>query len=48
MFGNTIEIIRNIMEFELITNESRADKIVSKPNFNNIIFYGDNIVGFEL
>ncbi|XP_054261608.1 uncharacterized protein LOC128985776 isoform X1 [Macrosteles quadrilineatus] len=48
MFGKTIENVRKRVNIELVTNEKRLNKLITKPNFKNRIIYGDNLCAVEL
>lgn len=47
MFGKTIENVRNRMNLELVNNEKRLNKLISKPSFLNRIIYNENLCAIE-
>ncbi|XP_054284895.1 uncharacterized protein LOC129001575 [Macrosteles quadrilineatus] len=48
MFGKTIENIRKRVCIELVSNEKRLNKLISKPTFKNRIIYDENLCSVEL
>lgn len=48
MFGKSIENIRNRMKLELVNNERKLNRLISKPNFRNRIIYSKDLCAVEL
>ncbi|XP_046666777.1 uncharacterized protein LOC124358524 [Homalodisca vitripennis] len=48
MFGKSIENVRKRPNIELVNNEKRLNKLISKPNFLNRIVYKENLCAVEL
>lgn len=48
MFGKTIENIRKRKNLELVCNDKRLNRLISKPTFSNRIIYNENLCAVEL
>lgn len=51
VFGKTCENLRKRIDFKLVSNEKRADRLISRPHFkhSNLFFTDDNyLVGIEM
>ena len=47
VFGKTMENVRKRMQFELVSNKNRLNKLIKKSTFVDRIIYGENIVGMH-
>src|SRR5206468_4160714 len=45
VFGKTMENVRKLMNFKLISDKTKFQKYVSKPNFINGVIFNENLVG---
>ena len=43
VFGKTMENIRNKVDIHLVTNEMRARKLISKPNYKHRTIFSENL-----
>ncbi|KAG8265999.1 hypothetical protein J6590_108378 [Homalodisca vitripennis] len=43
MFGKSIENVRDRLNIELVNNDRRLTKLISRPNFKNRIIYSENL-----
>ena len=48
VFGKTMENIRKHKDIKLVTNEKSYLKNVMKPNFENGVLFGENLMGCEM
>jgi hypothetical protein len=46
-FGKTMENVRNRINYELINNRTRADKVIAAPNFKRATVINKHLVGVE-
>ena len=46
-YGKTMEDVKNHMDFELVTDVKRYDKLVNEPTFKHTSIINENIVGVE-
>jgi len=47
-FGKTMENIRNRCQFDLVNNERRLLKLISRPNAKRSIRYNEDLIGIEM
>src|ERR1700759_1209421 len=47
VFGKTMENVRKRMNFMLISDKTKFEKYVSKPNFINGVIFNQNLVGVQ-
>ena len=48
VYGKSLENVRKRIDFQLVSNEQRLQKIVSNPRLKRMIRYTDNLVGLAL
>ena len=48
VFDKTMENIRNHKNIKLVTTKEKFTKLVRKLNFKSSIFFGENLMGFEM
>ena len=48
VFGKTMENVRNRVDVRLVTNESKAKKLVSKPNYHHSTIFCENLVAVQM
>ena len=48
VLGKTMENIRNRVDMQLVTNESQARKLISKPNFQHRTIFCENVVTINM
>jgi hypothetical protein len=48
VFGKTMENVRNRIDFRLINDEKKRDKLVKKPTFESIKIYNEHLVGINM
>ena len=48
VFGKTMENIRNRVDIRLVTNESQARKLISKPNYQHRTIFCENLAALHM
>jgi len=48
VFGKTMENIRNRVDVQLVKNESQAQKLVNKPNFESFKIFSENLIACHM
>ena len=48
VFGKTMENVRNRVDVRLVTEESKAKKLVSKPNYHHSTIFCENLVAVQM
>ena len=48
VFGKTMENVRNRVDVRLVTDESKAKKLVSKPNYHHRTIFCENLVAVQM
>ncbi|XP_072018277.1 uncharacterized protein [Amphiura filiformis] len=48
VFGKTMENIRNRVNVHLVTNEAKARKLISRPNFDRYTIFDENLVAVHM
>ena len=48
VFGKTIENIRKRQNVEILDNRKKAHKFSSKPNFDRVTIFGQNLVAIHM
>ncbi len=47
VFGKTMENVRGYVDYEIIDNVKRADKVLSQPNVKHRHIINENLIGVE-
>ena len=48
VFGKTMENIRNRVDIRLVTNEDKARKLISKPNYQHCTIFCENLIAIHM
>ena len=48
VFGKTMENIRNRVDIKLVNDESKAKKLVAKPNYDHSTIFDENLVAIHM
>lgn len=48
ILGKTMENVRNRIKMELVSSETRFQKLINKPTFKHSITYGENLATVTL
>ena len=48
VFGKTMENVKNIEVFKLVTTERRRNYLVSEPNYHTTKFFTENLLAIEI
>ncbi|GBM64086.1 hypothetical protein AVEN_63546-1 [Araneus ventricosus] len=48
IFGKTMENVRKRVDVRLCNNGSKAEKLISKPNFKDCTIYSETLVAFHM
>ena len=45
IFGKTLENFRNRINFDLVNNVQKFEKLVAQPNFKEVVYFNENLLG---
>ena len=48
VFGKTMQNVEKYVDMKLVCDEERANKFVTKPNFDRITFFDKNLIGVHM
>ena len=48
VFGKTMEDIRNRVDIRLVNDESKAKKLVAKPNYKQCTIFDENLIAVHM
>ena len=48
VFGKTMENIRKHRDIQLVNNDTKRNKLVSKPNYHTTKWFSENLLAIEM
>ena len=48
VFGKTMENVRKHRDIKLVTNDTKRNKLVSKPNYHTTKWFSENVLAIEM